>query len=175
VQNFTQFAVAKGNIFTSLGIDWKSLILQIVAFLLLVAILGKWVYPWLMKSVDDRQLGIEAANKAAEDAKEMAEKAEEKMESLLADARKQAIDIVATAHKESSSMLSAAEEKARKRTEQIIDNAHNEIEKDIIAAKKALHNETLSLVSLATEKILGKTMSKNIDTKIIAESLKEVN
>jgi F-type H+-transporting ATPase subunit b len=174
VQNLTQFAATNGNIFTSLGIDWKSLILQIVAFLLLVAILGKWVYPWLMKSVDERQRGIEEANKAAEGAKDAAEKAEEKMESLLSEARKQAADIVATARQESATALSAAEEKARKRTEQILKDAQDEISKDVIAAKKTLHDETLSLVGLATEKVLGKVVSKDIDQKLIKESLEEV-
>jgi F-type H+-transporting ATPase subunit b len=158
VQNLTQFAATNGNIFTSLGIDWKSLILQIVAFLLLVAILGKWVYPWLMKSVDERQRGIEEANKAAEGAKDAAEKAEEKMESLLSEARKQAADIVATARQESATALSA----------------QDEISKDVIAAKKTLHDETLSLVGLATEKVLGKVVSKDIDQKLIKESLEEV-
>jgi F-type H+-transporting ATPase subunit b len=173
VQNLTQFAATNGNIFTSLGIDWKSLILQIIAFLLLVAILGRWVYPWLMKSVDERQRGIEEANKAAEGAKEAAEEAEAKMESLLSDARKQAADIVATARQESSTVLSAAEEKARKRTEQILTDAHDEINKDVIAAKKMLHDETLSLVGLATERVLGKVVTKDIDQKLIKESLEE--
>ena len=36
---------ASGGIFESLGIDWKILILQAIAFGLLVFILAKWIYP----------------------------------------------------------------------------------------------------------------------------------
>jgi Kef-type K+ transport system membrane component KefB len=52
---FAETNAASGNVFKSLGIDWQMLILQIIAFLLLVFILGKWVYPWLIKSVVERQ------------------------------------------------------------------------------------------------------------------------
>ena len=47
----TQFASAeahaaeKADLFSSLGIDWKLLILQTVAFLILLVIIRKWVYP----------------------------------------------------------------------------------------------------------------------------------
>jgi F-type H+-transporting ATPase subunit b len=166
-----QFATT-GNIFTSLGIDWRMLILQIVAFLILVFALGKWVYPWLMKSVDDRQRHIDEANKAAEDAKKDAEQAEAKMEALLADARRQATDIVATARLESANALSAADEKARATSERIIADAHAQLEKDIATAQKALHDQTLELVALTTEKVIGKANSKVIDNALIAEVLK---
>ena len=168
---FSQFA-ASGNIFTSLGIDWQMLVLQLIAFLLLVFGLGKWVYPWLMKSVDDRQKAIEEAAEAANEAKNAAEKAEENMEALLADARKQATDIVNTARLESANALSAAEEKARLTGERIIAEAHQQLEKDITAAQKALQDQTLELVSLATAKVVGKVNSKSFDNALIEEVLK---
>ncbi len=171
MQYVTQFAAA--NVFTSLGIDWQMLVLQIIAFLLLVWGLGKWVYPWLMKSVDDRQKAIEDAAAAAAEAKNAAEKAEENMEALLADARKQATDIVNTARLESANALSAAEEKARLTGERIIAEAHQQLDKDITAAQKALHDQTLELVSLATAKVVGKVNSKSFDNALIAEVLKD--
>ena len=174
----TQFASetteTKGNIFTSLGIDWQMLILQIVAFLILVAILGKFVYPWLIKSVDERQDKINAANKAASEAQASAADAENRVEKLLKKARGEAADIVATAKLESTAALTASEEKAKKRSEQIVADAQDEIQKEVIAAKTALHNETLELVVLATEKVVGKTISSKIDEKLIADSLEAV-
>ena len=45
----TQFAAAETganqDIFSTLGIHWELLVLQIVAFIILVWALGKWVYP----------------------------------------------------------------------------------------------------------------------------------
>lgn len=150
------------------------LILQIVAFLILVFILGKYVYPWLIKSVDERQANIEAANKVATEAQNAALDGEARMEKLLKKARTEAADIIATAKLESQAALSASEEKAKKRSEQIVSDAQDEIQKEVIAAKKALHNETIELVALATEKVIGKTVSSKIDESLIADTLKEV-
>jgi F-type H+-transporting ATPase subunit b len=171
VQNITQFA-ASSNIFSSLGIDWKSLVLQIIAFLILVFVLGKWVYPWLMKSVDERQAGIEAAAKATAEAQKAAEENKDAVAELLAEARKEANDILATAKLESSQTLSASEEKARKIAERIAADAHDQLDKDVANARKTLYNDTLELVGLATEKIIHKKLDKKADSELIADAVK---
>jgi F-type H+-transporting ATPase subunit b len=163
---------ATGDIFSALGINWMMLIFQIVAFLILVWLLGKFVYPWLLKSVDERQDKIEAASKAASEAQIAAADAEAKVEKLLKKARFEAANIVATAKLESSAALAASEEKAKKRAEQIVIDAQSEIAKEVISAKNALHNETIELVALATEKIVGHVVSKSVDETLIRESLK---
>lgn len=167
----TQFAAA--DIFSTLGIDWRLLVLQIVAFLILVWLLGKFVYPWLMKSVDERQAKIEESVKAAEAAEKKAESAQEEIAKLLKEARAEAKDIVTTAKDEAAAMVADAEGKAKTRAEKIAKDAHDQIEKDVIAARKALHNDTIELVALATEKIVGKTVSDTVDKKIIAAAVKE--
>lgn len=165
-------AEASSDIFTALGIDWKLLILQIVAFLILVWLLGKFVYPWLMKSVDDRQAKIEAAAKAAEEAGKAAADAEERTAALLDEARKEAADIVNTARLESAAALQASEAKAKKQAEHIASEAREQIQKDVLAAKKALHNETLELVATATEKVIGKVVDGKINEKVVTDAIK---
>jgi len=171
VQTVTQFAAA--NVFTSLGIDWQMLLLQIVAFLILVWAMGKWVYPWLVKNVDERQQKIEEANNAAEKAKTDAAEAETKLEALLADARQEAIGIVETARQESDSLIAAAEEKARLTAERIVADAHEQLERDVAVAQKALRDQTLELVGMAAEKVIGKASDAKLDNSLIAEALKE--
>ena len=162
------------SVFTSIGIDWKILIFQGVAFLVLVFVIAKWVMPPLVKAVDDRQKKIEEATKAATEAEKNAKKAEESTQSKLDEARKQAAEIVATAKQEANALTEAAEQKAEQRAEAIVTNAREQIEKDVIAAKKALHNETIELVALATEKVVGKVVDKSLDNKTISEALNEV-
>lgn len=164
---------AGSDIFTTLGIHWELLVFQIVAFLILVWALGKFVYPWLMKSVDERQAKIEESVKAAEAAEKKAESAQEDIAKLLKEARAEAKDIVTTAKDEAVAMVTDAEGKAKARAEKIVKDAHDQIEKDVIAARKALHNDTIELVALATEKVMGKAVSADIDKKIIAAAVKE--
>ena len=173
----TQFAAApaaSSGIFEALGIDWKTLILQIVAFLILVWLLGKFVYPWLMKSVDERQSNIEDATKAAGKAQTAANNAQKQVAQLLKEARLSAQDIVATAKLESITALAASEQKAQKRAEQIVDDARAEITKDVLEAKRALYNETLELVAMATEKVVGKVVTDQIDAKVVSDAIKVV-
>jgi F-type H+-transporting ATPase subunit b len=164
---------AKENIFVALGIDWKTMIIQIVAFLILVWAFSRWVYPWLMKSVDDRKAEIDAGAAAAEEAKQKADEAEKQLEKLLAEARSEASDIVSTAKDEAAAAIEAAEDKARQHADTIVENAKAEIEKDIAAAKSALYNEAIDLVASATEKVTSGALKGQVDEKIVAAAVKE--
>lgn len=173
MQDLTQLAAAPGsNIFTSLGIDWQNLILQAVAFLVLVFVLGKWVYPWLMKSVDERQADIEAAAKATVEAQKIVETNKEAVAELLLEARKEANEIISTAKLESAEMISSSEKKAQKVAERIAKDAHEQLDKDVVNARKVLYNDTLELVGLATEKIIAKKLDKKADSELIESVVK---
>lgn len=167
VTTFAKAEAASGGVFEALGIDWTTLVLQIIAFLILVWLLGKYAYPVLIKVVDERQASIDAGAKAADEAKEKAEKAKTDVDALLKDARKQASEIVATAKEEANAAIEAAGAKAKTHAEAVVAQAHEQIEKDVIAAKKTLHNETLDLVALATKNVIGNVVDAEIDRKII--------
>lgn len=177
ITNLTYFAnsePASEGLVDALGIDWKMLILQIIAFLLLVWLLGKFVYPWLMKSVDERQAKIEASAKAAAKAQAEAEKSEERIQELLKKARADASDILETAKIEATNSQTASEERAKKRAEQIATTAQQDIQKEVENARAMLYNETLELVALATEKVVGKSMTSKVDESIISDAIKAV-
>ena len=160
------------GLFESLGIDWKLLVLQSIAFLLLLWLLSKYVYPVLNSMIDKREADLEASQKAAKEAQEDAAKAEANIKDLMHSAQKEAGEIVATAKAEASSMLAATEEKAKASADRIVASAQESIAKDVLAAKKALHNETIDLVALATEKVVGKTVNAKVDKTLIKEALK---
>jgi len=175
----SQFAetteAAGGDIFSTLGIDWRLLIIQIVAFLILVFLLGRFVYPWLMKSVDERQANIEAASKAAVNAQKAAQANQEKVAELLAEARKEASDIVSTAKLESAEMISASEKRAQTSAERIVADAHDQLGKDVANARKQLYNDTLELVGLATEKVIHAKLDAKADSDLIANAVSSTN
>ena len=173
-----QFANAEapagnGDVFSALGVDWKMLVFQLVAFVILVWLLGKFVYPSLMKAVDKRQADIESSAKAADTARQQADKTKAEVEKLLAQAKRDANDILSTAKEEANATVDAANAKAKTRAEHIVAEAHEELQKDIVAARKALHNETLELVAMATEKVVGKTMNAKADKEVISAAVKE--
>ena len=171
-----QFAAASheasSDIFSSLGINGQMLIFQAVAFVILVILMGKYVFPVLIRAVDERQEKIDAGQKAAAAAEEKANQAQEDVAKLMKEARNDAKDIVVTAKDEATAMVVAAEEKAKLRADKVVADAHDQLEKDVIAARKALHNDTIELVAMATEKVVNKSFSESIDKKVITSAVK---
>lgn len=157
----------------ALGIDWMLLAQQALAFLVLVAVLAKFVYPALIKAVESRREQIESSMKEAKEAEEKLAKAEEKIAKMFADARKEADDIIARSQQESGSMVADAEEKAKERAEQIVADAHTQLEAEVRRAREALKSDTVELVALATEKIVGEKLDAQKDAALIGKALKE--
>lgn len=161
------------GLFEALGIDWKLLVEQAFAFGILVIILGKFVYPPLMKAVDGRREQIEEGLKEAKASHEALEKAEAKAADLLAAARKDADDILARSHQEAAAQVAEAETKAKRRAEQIVKDARTQLESDVTKARQALKSETVKLVAAATEQIIGEKLDERKDADLIKKSLKE--
>lgn len=159
------------DVLAVLGIDWTILIIQLVAFLVLVAILGKFVYPVFMKIIDERQAKIDDSVKAADEAREAAEKAEDRVERELAAARREAAEIVATAKAEVTQMTEAADKKAKQRAERIVADAQDEIDKSIRAARQSLEKDTLALVKKAAIAATAHVADEKFDAALIKKSL----
>ena len=164
---------SSGDILSTLGVDVKLLAFQIIAFLLLVFILGKWIFPIFFKIVDKRQALIDESNRAAVEASKHAETAQAETEKLLKKARDEAKDIVATAREEAVSVLNDAEAKRKQQAEHLVADAKDQISKEVVAAKKMLHNETVDLVMAATGKVLEGTVDAHIDKAVVTHALKE--
>ena len=73
MQTFITFAKAasgeSSDLFASLGIDWKMLLFQIIAFVLLLWILNKYVFPVIIKAIDERENKIAEGQRMAETAR----------------------------------------------------------------------------------------------------------
>ncbi len=161
------------GLFQALGIDWKLFVVQGVAFLILVFILAKLVYPVLIKSVDDRRAAIEAGLKEAKESQEALEKAEAKVAELLTQARTEADEILARTHQESASMVAEAEGKAKTRAEQIVADARAQLDVDVAKAREALKKDTVELVALATERVINEKLDDRKDAELVKKALVE--
>ncbi len=163
----------KQDMFSSIGIDWKLLILQTIGFLLLLGFLKKFVYPSLLAMLDKREKMIEESVKAAHDAEKNAAVSKEETAELIKKARHDADEMLASAKAEAVAMVELAEKRSKDRAEQIISSAEAEISRNVAAAKKSLRNETLGLVAEATEKVVGKMVDVKVDKAVVAEAVKE--
>lgn len=172
----TQFASAdtesSGDLLGSLGIDWQVLILQMISFVLLVLFVAKFIYPQIAAMLDRREKIIKDSVKAAQEAEKKSAESEAETAQLLAKARSEAGDIVEAAKKESADIVAGAEADAVKKAGAIVAGAKADLDREVQAARKALRNEVVDLVAIATEKVV-ETKIDSRDEKIIADTIKE--
>lgn len=173
LQQFAVSAEADPGLLQALGIDYRLLVFQAIAFLVLLWFLAKFVYPPLSKMLDERQKAIDDSAAAAGKAEANAREAEERIEKLLTHAQSEASDIVGTAHKESVAMVAEAETKAAKRAEYIAAQAREQLQLDIAEAKQQLQSQTIELVGLATERIIKTKLDGKKDAELVADALSE--
>lgn len=170
----TAQADTSDDLLSVLGVDVPTLIFQVIAFLILVFVLGKWVYPVFVGIIDKREADIAASAKAANEAQKAADSASKEVAELLADARREAGEIVTTAKTEANAVVAAAESKAKAKAESIVEAARGDIEKEVADARKVLHNDMIDLVTMATEKVVGSAVAKkDVDASLIKRAIQE--
>jgi len=161
----------KAGLFESLGLDLKQLIINTVAFLILVAILSRFVFPSLIKAIDSRRETIEASLEEAKKTQEANQDAEKRIEALLVEARKEADEIVARSHGEAQAMITDAETKAKQRADRLVADARAQLDADVLKARTALKKDMLSLVTSAAEKVVEQRLNSSEDTRLIKSAI----
>lgn len=169
----TYFATtaASPGILDALGINIKLLIEQILAFIVLVALLSKFVFPALIRAIDKRQEALESTAKDAAEARKAVEKAESKADDILVSARKEADALLARSTEAAATAVLAAETKAKERAEQIVADARVTLDADLRKAQVLLKKEAVNLVAAATERVIGEKVDATKDAKLIENAL----
>lgn len=167
----TTAEAAQGGLVGALGLDVRLLIVQAIAFLVLVAILGKFVYPVILKAIDERRDKIEAGLRQAKQAETDLKSVEKKVADIIRDARNEAAQIVSRSQQEAASQAEATESRAVKRAQTIVDEARVQMDNDLQAARMALKQEAAALVARATEHIIKEKLDAGKDAKLISEAV----
>lgn len=172
---FTNFAEAEasGGLLGALGIDGRLFVTQLIAFLVLLFVLKKWVFPPIIRSIDKRQETIDATVREATEAREALEKAESKAGEVLSEARKEAEAVLARTQEEAQRAIAESETKAKERAEQIVADARTQLDADVKKARTALKKDAVQLVAAATEKIIGEKIDSAKDKSLIERSLEK--
>lgn len=163
---------ASGGLVGALGLDLRSLILNSLAFFVILAILARYVYPVLLKALDAKRDQLLAAAKADADAKDALAQAESKARTLLHEARRSADEVLGNAKSESDELLAQARSKADEQAGRITREAREQLGIDVEAARRALKVETARLVAQATATILDEKLDDKRDSDLVGRSLK---
>ena len=151
-----------------------TVVVELIAFLLMLAVLARYVYPEIVKVAEARQRAIAEQLTQAETARADAEAHLKEAEAKLADARRSAQSVIDAAGKSAEQMRQELRAKAEEEAKRTLENARKQIEAERDQAIRAVRAEVADLVVTATEKVIGETLDDNKHRQLIERSIQEV-
>ncbi|TCJ98917.1 ATP synthase F0 subcomplex B subunit [Volucribacter psittacicida] len=144
-----------------------TLIWQTVAFVLFVLFCMKYVWPPIIKAIEERQAKIADALASAEAAKKEQADSKKLVEQELAQAKTQAQEIVDLANKRRNEILEEVKAEAEQLKAKIIAQGYAEVESERKRVQEELRVKVASLAVAGAEKIVGRTIDEAANNDII--------
>jgi F-type H+-transporting ATPase subunit b len=151
-----------------------TVIVELITFLIMLAILARWVYPAVVDVAEARQRAIAEQLREAEKARADAEARLQESQSKLEDARKTAQQVIEAANKSGEQVRQDLRKKAEEDARRISESARKEIDADRERALQSARNEVAGMVVLATQKVIGETLDEHKHRQLIERAIEEV-
>jgi F-type H+-transporting ATPase subunit b len=146
----------------------------LIVFAILVALLGKFAWGPILKMVDEREKGIQAKLDEAAASNAEAAKLLEQHREQLADARRQASELIAEGRTAAERVRRELEEKARTEGQAIVERARAEIERERDAAIEMLRKESVDLALAAASRLMQENLDQPKDRALVERYLAEL-
>ena len=141
-------------------------------FLLFLAIIWTFAFKPVSKMLDDRKSRIEQGLKDAEQARRDRESAESERVATLAEARREANDILARSQKVAQETRDADIAATKEELERLRVRAAAEIEAEKVRALTEVRAEVADLALLAASRVVGETLTSDRERRLVKEFLR---
>lgn len=147
-----------------------SLFTQAAAFALFIWFTIKFVWPPLLRAIENRQKQIADGLAAGEQGRRTLEISTQEAETIIQSARDRSAELIAQAEKRSSQMIEEARTSAREEGEREVAAAKAEIQQEVSRAREELREQVAMLAVAGAEKILR----REVDAKAHAQLLDSI-
>ena len=151
-----------------------TLIAEIIAFLLMLGVLARWVYPPIIKAAEARQLQIKQQLEQAEKARKEAEARLQGAQEEIQQARLQAGQIIEQANRAAERIQQEAQEKAREEARRIVEGAGRDIDAERQQAIHAIRLQMADIVTGAVRRIVGESLDGERHRQLIEAAIEQV-
>ncbi len=145
-----------------------TLIAQLIVFMILVWFTMTFVWPPIMKALDERAEKIAAGLSAADKAKLELSNANKRVEEQLSSARNDAAQRLADAERLAQSMIEDAKSRASDEGAKIIAAARAEAEQESVKAREVLRGQVATLAVKGAEAILKREVNAGVHAELLA-------
>ncbi|MEW6353438.1 MAG: F0F1 ATP synthase subunit B [Pseudomonadota bacterium] len=151
-----------------------TLIGQIVAFILLIWFVNKFLWGPLSNMMAERQKRIADGLAAAEKGRHEQELAEKGAKELLHKAKTQAAEIIAQAEKRATEIVEEAKGAGRAEAERLLAGARAELDQEINRAKEELRSQVGVIAVAGAEKILGREIDAKAHNDLLNQLIAQI-
>ena len=152
----------------------RSLIVQVLNFLLLLFILWWFLYRPFVAKMEERTQAIKKSLEDAQAARAEAQRQQEEYRARLKAAHAEAQAIREAALKEAAEAQQRLVEAARQEAARIVESGRAEIEQDVRRAKAELRREVGGLAIAVAERLIGKSLREEDHRRIVKESIAQL-
>ena len=145
-----------------------SLIVQMIVFLILVGFTMKYVWPPIVKALDERAAKIAAGLSAADKAKAELAGAEAQIAKELAQTKAESGKLISDAEKRAAAIVDAAKGRAEEEGAKILAAAKADAEQQVSRAREALREQVAALAVKGAEQILHKEVNAGVHAELLA-------
>ena len=155
-------------------VDPGLFIWTILTFLILVSLLTKFAWRPLLQALDRRQNLIKDSLDKADQARIELERINSEAAKILDSARVEADAIVSKGRLAGERLREELKEQAREESATLVKNAERQIELETARALQQIRQETVDLSLSIASKVIGRTLSKDDNERLIEDALKQI-
>ena len=145
-----------------------TLFAQLVVFFILAWFTMQFVWPPIVKALDERAKKIADGLAAAERGKHDLELATKRSTEALREGKEKAAELLAQAEKRAAQVIEEAKVTAKTEADRIVAGAKAEIDQEAVRAKEQLREQVSALVVSGAEKILRREINAQAHADILA-------
>ncbi|WP_423063272.1 F0F1 ATP synthase subunit B [Candidiatus Paracoxiella cheracis] len=151
-----------------------TLIVQMVVFVAFIWVTMRFIWPPVVKALEERRKKIADGLAAAEQGQKDLEHAQIKVKEMLTDAKAEASHIIEQANKRANYIIEESKAKAREAGEHLLELAKSEITQEYNAAKEKLMKQVSEIAVAGAERILQKEVDKASNDRLVDELVSEI-
>jgi len=147
----------------------------IATFLVLLWALRRWAWAPLMDALEARQKTIASAVEHAEKARAELEKVQANSAHLLAEARREASDVIARARADADRFREDMREKASSEAATLTRNAEQQIQREAARAVEQIRQEAVDLSLAIASKLIKRNLSRADNEQLIQDTVRQLD
>lgn len=141
-----------------------TLIGQTLTFIVFVWFCLKFIWPFIIKAMDERKTQIAEGLAAGERGRHEQELAEQRAVEVIREAKDQAKEILAQAHRRGDEIVEEAKSDGRAEGERMVRAAEAEIEQQMNQAREQLRADVVQLAMQGAQQVLGREVDESAHT-----------